>query len=215
MEKLSLPDIRKDYRMATLDEKDVNSNPFAQFEKWFGEILHSGIAEPNAMTLATATKKGHVSARIVLLKGFDSAGFYFYTNYESKKANQINENPAGALVFFWKELERQVRIEGRITRSDGQNSDAYYQSRPEKSRISAWASPQSQVIPDRAHLEDRVKRTEEQFKDSSLTRPPFWGGYLLQPALFEFWQGRGDRLHDRIQYLSDAGGTWKIQRLAP
>ncbi|MGH2642399.1 MAG: pyridoxamine 5'-phosphate oxidase [Chitinophagaceae bacterium] len=215
MSNIDLADIRKDYRMATLSEQDVSDNPFQQFEKWFNEVLHSQIDESNAMALATADAHGRPSARIVLLKGLDDRGFHFYTNYESKKAQQIKENPFGALVFFWKELERQVRIEGKIIRVDEAESDQYYHSRPPKSQIGAWASPQSRVISNRDYLEEKVKQYEEKFKQSSPERPPYWGGYILQPELFEFWQGRASRLHDRIQYSLKAGNKWKKERLAP
>lgn len=215
MANIDLADIRKDYRMATLSEQDVSDDPFLQFEKWFNEVLHSRIDESNAMTLATADAKGRPSARIVLLKGFDGRGFHFYTNYESKKAGQIKENPLGALVFFWKELERQVRIEGKIIRADAAESEQYYRSRPLKSRIGAWASPQSKVISGRDYLEEKVRQYEERFKQSLPDRPPFWGGYILQPDLFEFWQGRANRLHDRIQYSLTEANQWKKERLAP
>jgi pyridoxamine 5'-phosphate oxidase len=214
MAKLSLPDIRNDYRKASLGKEDIAADPFDQFRKWFDEALESGIEQANAMTLATGTTQGHISARIVLLKGIDASGFYFYTNYQSAKARQIAENPYGALVFFWKELERQVRIEGQIARASEKNSDTYYVSRPEKSRISAWASPQSSVIPDRAFLEAEVRKVEEKFRDKPVTRPPFWGGYVLQPSLFEFWQGRSNRLHDRFVY-TPTDGRWQPERLAP
>lgn len=214
MANVSLPDIRNEYRRASLSKKDLAASPFDQFRKWFEEALASGIEQANAMTLATGTSDGHVSARIVLLKGIDDSGFYFYTNYESRKGSQISENPYGALVFFWKELERQVRLEGEIARATEENSDAYYRSRPEKSRISAWASPQSRVIPDRAFLEEEVRKTEERFRDRPVERPEFWGGYVLRPELFEFWQGRSNRLHDRFRY-SCAEGKWKAERLAP
>jgi pyridoxamine 5'-phosphate oxidase len=214
MAKLSLPDIRNDYRRASLGKEDIAADPFDQFRKWFDEALESGIEQANAMTLATGTAEGRISARIVLLKGIDASGFYFYTNYESAKARQIAENPYGALVFFWKELERQVRIEGRITKAPEKNSDAYYLSRPEKSRISAWASPQSRVIPDRAFLEAEVRKMEERFGNKPVTRPAFWGGYILQPGLFEFWQGRASRLHDRFRYIP-LDGKWRPERLAP
>lgn len=214
MANLSLPDIRNEYRRASLSKKDLAASPFDQFRKWFEEALASGIEQANAMTLATGTRDGHISARIVLLKGIDDSGFYFYTNYESRKGSQISENPYGALVFFWKELERQVRLEGEIARATEENSDAYYRSRPEKSRISAWASPQSRVIPDRAFLEEEVRKTEERFGDRPVERPKFWGGYVLRPELFEFWQGRSNRLHDRFRYTCPEG-KWKAERLAP
>lgn len=215
MANIDLADIRKDYKMATLSEQDVSDDPFLQFEKWFNEVLHSQIDESNAMTLATADAKGKPSARIVLLKGFDERGFHFYTNYESKKARQIKENPFGALVFFWKELERQVRIEGKIIQADPPESEQYYHSRPLKSQIGAWASPQSKVISGRDYLEEKVRQYEERFKQSLPDRPSFWGGYILLPDLFEFWQGRPSRLHDRIQYSLTAANQWKKERLAP
>lgn len=215
MTNIDLADIRKDYKMAALSEQDVSEDPFLQFEKWFNEVLHSQIEESNAMTLATANAEGKPSARIVLLKGFDVRGFHFYTNYESKKAHQIKENPFGALVFFWKELERQVRIEGRIIQAEETESSQYYHSRPMKSQIGAWASPQSKVIPGRDYLKKRVKQYEEKFNQFSPERPSFWGGYILQPALFEFWQGRPSRLHDRIQYSITANNQWQRERLAP
>lgn len=215
MANIDLADIRKDYKMATLSEQDVSDDPFLQFEKWFNEVLHSQIDESNAMTLATADAKGKPSARIVLLKGFDERGFHFYTNYESKKARQIKENPFGALVFFWKELERQVRIEGEIIRADAAESEQYYHSRPLKSQIGAWASPQSKVISGRGYLEEKVRQYEEKFKQSLPGIPSFWGGYILRPDLFEFWQGRASRLHDRIQYVLTGVNQWKKERLAP
>lgn len=215
MSKLPLRDIRKDYRMASLNERDVSDSPFPQFEKWFADALHGEVGEPSAMTLATTSPDGHPSARIVLLKGFDTRGFYFYTNYESKKALQIAERPFGALVFFWKELERQIRVEGMLSKTNAQQSDDYFQSRPLMSRIGAWASPQSQAIPNRNYLEERLRTFEARFKDHSVDRPEHWGGYLLEPTLLEFWQGRSNRLHDRIQYTLQAGGQWKMERLAP
>lgn len=215
MSQLPLQDIRKDYRLASLSEKDVSENPFLQFEKWFREVLHAEAGEPNAMALATVSPDGCPSARIVLLKHFDERGFYFYTNYESKKAHQLDTNPHAALVFFWKELERQVRVEGTVSRAEPQQSDAYYASRPLMSRIGAWASPQSKVIPDRTFLETRVEATEKRFKDEPVVRPEFWGGYVLSPRLVEFWQGRSNRLHDRIQYTLQSDGEWLRERLAP
>lgn len=215
MTNIRLADIRKDYRLATLSEQEVSDDPFLQFERWFNEVMHSETEEPNAMTLATAGSNGRPSARIVLLKGFDKEGFHFFTNYESRKAIQIEENPFGALVFFWKELERQVRIEGKIIKADVSESDNYYHSRPMKSQIGAWASPQSKTLSGRGYLDEKVKQYEEQFKNAVPERPQFWGGYILQPDLFEFWQGRANRLHDRIQYSLPESGRWKIERLAP
>lgn len=215
MRNIPLSDIRTDYRKSFLDENEVAADPFGQFEKWFEEVLHSEIAEPNAMTLATASAEGKVSARIVLLKNFDEEGFYFYTNYESRKGNQIKENPHGALVFFWKELERQVRIEGLIRKTPEENSIAYFNSRPEGSRLGAWASPQSKIIPGRSFLENELKKLEAAYKTKAIPRPDFWGGFILQPSRVEFWQGRSNRLHDRIQYRLQQNGKWIIERLAP
>lgn len=215
MEKVSLQDIRKDYKLASLNKKDMLPDPFQQFEKWFNEVIESRVDEPNAMTLATVSKDGKPSARIVLLKGFDERGFYFYTNYESRKALELAENPNAALVFFWKELERQVRIEGKVRKTSPDMSDTYFHSRPEKSRIGAWASPQSRIIASRDFLDQEVKKVEERFKNMPVTRPSFWGGYVLQPEKVEFWQGRSSRLHDRIHYSPGEEGRWQIERLAP
>src|SRR5690242_11155885 len=215
MDKLIIAGIRRDYRMAALDEKDMDTDPFRQFEKWFSAVLHSEVEEPNAMVLATTGKEGKPSARIGLLKGFDETGFYFYTNYESKKGRQLAEDPYAALVFFWKELERQVRIEGKVVKATLGQSDAYFSSRPEGSRIGAWASPQSRVIPGREILDENVEKVKQQFNAGPVTRPPYWGGYILRPSLVEFWQGRGNRLHDRLQYTLQQDGQWKIERLAP
>lgn len=210
----SIADIRTDYRMRSLTENDVNSNPFAQFRHWWDEAINSEITEVNAMTLATVTPEGRPSARIVLLKGFDENGFVFFTNYQSRKGKELEENPHGALVFFWKELERQVRIEGGIEKVSDAESDAYYHSRPAGSQIGAWASPQSDVIADRSVIENNYKSLEEKFSSAEIPRPGYWGGYLLRPSMIEFWQGRSSRLHDRIVYSLE-NNDWKISRLAP
>ncbi len=209
-----IADIRKDYGLKTLNEWDVCQNAFDQFDTWWKEALNSEILEVNAMTLATATKAGLPSARIVLLKDYDRRGFVFFTNYNSHKGRQMEDNPQAALVFFWKELERQVRIEGAIEKVSDAESDAYFFSRPLSSRIGAWASPQSEVINDRDILEENVKNLSAQFGDT-VARPAHWGGYRLVPTLIEFWQGRSSRLHDRIQYTRLQDGGWKIERLAP
>ena len=211
----NISDIRKDYSLQVLQEADVHSNPMQQFDKWWQEALESQIDEVNAMTLATANKDGKPSARIVLLKGVENDGFVFYTNYNSTKGKEIAENPFVCLVFFWKELERQVRVEGSISKIDPAESDAYFHSRPVGSRIGAWASPQSSVISTREVIEENVTELAKSFEGKEIDRPPHWGGYIVKPVIVEFWQGRSNRLHDRIQYKSVSEGNWKIQRLAP
>jgi len=211
----SIADLRREYASRSLMETDVASNPISQFEKWWNEALESAIVEPNAMTLATASGDGMPSARVVLLKGFNQKGFVFYTNYKSFKGIQLDENPKACLVFLWKELERQVRITGLVKKTDSHESDEYFLTRPEGSQIGAWASPQSQVIRNREWLEKEFKTYTDKFRGSSPQRPPHWGGYLVQPVIIEFWQGRPSRLHDRIQYSLDETGSWKIERLAP
>lgn len=210
----NIADIRKDYRLHTLDEKDIAANAIEQFSKWWNDALTSEILEVNAFTLATATKTGKPSARIVLLKGFDENGFVFYTNYQSHKGKEISENAYVSMVFFWKEIERQVRIEGTCAQMQAEESDAYFFSRPEGSRIGAWASPQSQIIKSRNILEENADKFLQEFKNN-IPRPPHWGGYRVNPTLIEFWQGRSNRLHDRIQYTKTSNETWKVDRLAP
>jgi len=206
--------LREDYSRETLDEKQVDSNPIKQFEKWFTEAVDSKVNEPHAMTLATANKEGFPSARIILLRNFDEKGFSFYTNYESRKGEEILENPNGALLFFWQELQRQVRIEGILTKQTEQESDDYFNSRPLESKIGAWTSAQSKVIPNRKALDDDFKRLSEKYKDGNIPRPSHWGGYVLKPVSIEFWQGRPSRLHDRVLYILE-NNLWKINRLAP
>jgi len=206
--------MRRDYQLAALDEATAGDNPVSLFQKWFDEAIAAQIDEVNAMTLATAGTDGQPHARIVLLKGLEPEGFVFFTNYESNKGHQLAENHRAALLFFWKELERQVRIEGRVQLLDAAASDAYYHSRPEGSQIGAWASPQSQVIPGREALQQRVAEVAATFKDKAVQRPHFWGGYLLQPETIEFWQGRASRLHDRILFMRAQEG-WQKVRLAP
>ncbi len=210
----TIKDIRIDYSLYALNEDDVAANPINQFAKWWAEAIASEILEVNAMTLATANKYGKPSARIVLLKDYDERGFVFFTNYESHKGKELAENTHAALVFFWKEIERQIRIEGVIEKVDAVESDAYFSSRPEGSRIGAWASPQSKIIETRSVLEDNVKKFQLEFKNS-IPRPPHWGGYRVLPDLIEFWQGRKNRLHDRIQFTKTNEGSWKVERLAP
>lgn len=211
---MSISDIRKEYMRESLSEGDVELNPYLQFGRWWREALGAEIEEVNAMTLATASADGKPSARIVLLKGYDEHGFVFFTNYTSRKGQDMAENDQVTLLFFWKELERQVRIEGRVEKLGAEENDAYFHSRPEGSRIGAWASPQSQVIPDRSFLDEQVRLYSEQFNKASIPRPSHWGGYRVKPLLLEFWQGRPSRLHDRIRYSLE-GGSWRIERLAP
>lgn len=206
--------IRKDYILASLTENDVDQDAMKQFSRWWNEALASHIDEINAMTLATASAEGVPDARIVLLKGFDEKGFVFFTNYESSKGRQLAANPRAALVFFWKELERQIRISGVVEKVSAEESNDYFNSRPEGSRLGAWASPQSTVIPDRTWLENREEELRKQFDGKAVTRPEHWGGYRLRPLSLEFWQGRASRLHDRIRYVRK-GESWKIERLAP
>ncbi len=213
---LNIENLRQEYRLAALDMEHVDANPIVQFGKWFEETLKANLPEPNAMTLATSTFDGKPSARIVLLKGFDEQGFSFFTNYQSRKGKEFEQNPFAALVFWWIELERQVRIEGSIQKLTPAQSTDYFQSRPRGSQIGAWASPQSAVISSRDELEKQVKILEQQYAHTEvLPRPEHWGGYLVQPVLLEFWQGRPNRLHDRIQYRLQDDKTWKIERLAP
>lgn len=211
----SIADIRKDYRMHSLNEADVAAHPIDQFTRWWDEAVESKIEEVNAMTLATATASGLPSARIVLLKGYDKRGFIFFTNYHSHKGRELEQNPRACLVFFWKELERQVRIEGLVEKIPAAESEEYFNSRPEGSRIGAWASPQSTVIKGREVIEENVTSLEKRFAGGTIPRPEHWGGYLVKPVNIEFWQGRSSRLHDRIRYMHDMGEKWIIQRLAP
>ena len=211
----SIADIRKDYKLKTLSELEIDANPIIQFDEWWDEAINSHIEEVNAMTLVTATLQGKPSARIVLLKGYDSRGFIFFTNYESHKGIEIAANPQVGLVFFWKELERQVRIEGAAEKLEISENDTYFLSRPVGSRIGAWASPQSKVIKQREEIEENVKKYELEFANTTINRPANWGGYRVKPQLIEFWQGRPSRLHDRIQYSLEVNGQWKIERLAP
>jgi pyridoxamine 5'-phosphate oxidase len=211
---MSIADLRKDYVRESLDEKDVARDPIVQFARWFQEALNSGFTEPNAMALATADAHGRPSARILLLKGYDSRGFVFFTNYESRKGRELEANPYASLLFHWVELERQVRIEGRVEKVAPEESEEYYRSRPLASRVGAWASPQSRVLTDRAALERKLGELAEQLGEDP-PRPPHWGGYRLAPECLEFWQGRPSRLHDRVRYTLVSAGNWNIERLAP
>jgi pyridoxamine 5'-phosphate oxidase len=208
-----LADLRKDYSLKTLEERSVGPDPMQQFGLWMVEAIHAQVPEPTAMALATVNAEGRPSSRIVLLKGVDHRGFVFYTNYESRKGRDLAARPVAALTFMWKELERQVRIEGTVEKVSAAESDAYFATRPLGSRIGAWASPQSEVLENRAWLEQRwTELTAKHGEDPP--RPPHWGGYRVMPDLVEFWQGRLSRLHDRIVYRRD-GGAWKVSRLAP
>ena len=212
-DKPDLASMRSDYALAELDEAAVARDPFAQFERWIGEAIAGACPEPTAMSLATVGADGRPSSRIVLLKGIEQGGLVFYTNYQSRKGADQASNPFGALLFHWVELEREVRIEGRMEKVEGATSDTYFESRPLKSRIGAWASPQSRPIENRAWLETQFVAAESKYGDAP-PRPPHWGGYRLVPDWFEFWQGRSSRLHDRITF-SKSGDSWSIARLAP
>ena len=208
-----LAQLRNEYALKTLDEGHVDRDPMKQFGVWMVEAIHAQVPEPTAMTLATADARGRPSARIVLLKGMDPRGFVFYTNYDSRKGRELAANPQAALTFMWKELERQVRIEGKVEKVTAEESQAYYVTRPLGSRIGAWASPQSEVIENRAWLEKRWEALSKEYGENP-SLPPHWGGYRVMPEHLEFWQGRRSRLHDRIVYARDGSG-WKLSRLAP
>ncbi len=207
--------LRKEYQLQSLLETDVADDPFVQFNNWWKDALDSQLDELNAMTLATASPAGIPSARTVLLKSVTDKGFVFFTNYNSPKGKELAENPNACLVFFWKELERQVRILGKTEKISSEESDEYFNSRPFGSRIGAWASPQSSVIASREIIEENISKYEQQFDKENIIRPPHWGGYIVIPSVIEFWQGRPNRLHDRIQYSRLEEGGWKIERLAP
>jgi pyridoxamine 5'-phosphate oxidase len=212
----NVAELRRNYTRAGLNETETDPNPFKQFQTWFDQALSAELPEPNAMTLATATPEGKPSARIVLLKGFDETGFVFYSNYASRKGQQLANNPWASLVFWWAELERQVRIEGQVEKVSKEESETYFASRPFGSRLGAWASPQSEVISSRAVLEEKVAHLETQYsEEDTVPKPPNWGGYRLSPREIEFWQGRPNRLHDRLRYCQQADGSWYRERLAP
>ncbi|MBO9731927.1 MAG: pyridoxamine 5'-phosphate oxidase [Chitinophaga sp.] len=210
-----IADLRKDYKLASLDESDIAPYPLAQFGKWWQEAIDSEIDESNAMTLATSTPDGRPSARIVLLKSFDEEGFLFFTNYESRKGQELAQNPHVTLLFFWRELERQVRIEGTVSKAPASISNEYYNTRPLGSRIGAIASPQSKVIPGRSFLDEQVDQVAAKYAHTAPQRPDYWGGYIVKPQAIEFWQGRSSRLHDRILYSLAPDGSWTTARLAP
>jgi len=208
-------DLRRNYTRAGLNETEADPNPFIQFQTWFDQALSGELPEPNAMTLATATAEGKPDARIVLLKGFDEEGFVFYSNYNSQKGQQLAANPWAALVFWWAELERQVRIEGYVEKVSVEESEAYFASRPFDSQLGAWASPQSELISSRSVLEDNIAQLQHKYDGQKVPKPPHWGGYRLFPTEFEFWQGRPSRLHDRLRYRQQSDGSWVRERLAP
>lgn len=207
--------IRKTYSKKKLSEKKAEKDPIQQFTKWWKQAVDSEIDEVNAMTLATASHDGVPSARIVLLKGYDAGGFTFFTNYGSFKGQEMADNPKACLVFFWKELERQVRITGLIEKLSDAANDEYFYSRSVESQIGALTSPQSQVIESRDWLDENYKKLKKEYKDKPVKRPAHWGGYLVKPVIIEFWQGRPGRLHDRLQYTLEDNGAWKLERLAP
>jgi pyridoxamine 5'-phosphate oxidase len=211
---MSIADLRRDYARARLDEANVSSDPLTQFERWFTEAREAKVMEPNAMALATATREGAPSVRMVLLKGADQRGFVFFTDYRSRKGAELEANPRAALVLHWSELERQVRITGDVTRTSAEESEAYYRSRPLGSRLGAWVSHQSQAIPSRDVLEGGLREVERRFAGGDVPLPPYWGGYRVRPEAIEFWQGRQNRLHDRVRYVRE-GETWRVERLAP
>jgi pyridoxamine 5'-phosphate oxidase len=211
----SLADLRREYASRALTEADALDDPIRQFAVWFGEALKSELLDTNAMTLATATRDGEPSARIVLLKGFDETGFVFFTNYESAKGRVLADNPRASLLLFWAALERQVRITGAVTKTSAAESETYFHSRPFESQVGAWASAQSRTVPDRAALESRYAELAGTYAGAAVPLPPFWGGYRVAPETMEFWQGRQSRLHDRLLYTRQHDGAWSRSRLAP
>jgi pyridoxamine 5'-phosphate oxidase len=212
---MEFSDLRREYMQRGLHESELAEDPFSQFQRWFDAAVEAELPEPNAMTLATATPDGRPSARMVLLKQVDERGFVFFSNYESRKGGELAQNPRAALVFFWVQLERQVRVEGAVERVSAEESDAYFHSRPRGSQLGSAASHQSQVISGREVLERRVAELEAQYGEGEIPRPDFWGGFRVIPEVVEFWQGRANRLHDRLRYRKDDNGQWGVERLSP
>jgi pyridoxamine 5'-phosphate oxidase len=210
-----MPELESEPQLAELIESSIDDDPIKQFAKWYKEAEAAGLKLPNAMTLATATKDGAPSARMVLLKGFDNEGFVFFTNYESRKGRELDENPRAALVFYWTEFDRQVRITGDIKKVSREESETYFHTRPVDSQLSAWASNQSRVISSREILEEKMRELMVQYEGGEVPLPPHWGGYRLAPASIEFWQNRPGRLHDRLRYNLQQNGEWLIERLSP
>lgn len=206
--------LRKDYQSRSLDEQTARPDPFEQFEQWMSEAIAAEVEEPNAMVVSTVSETGKPSSRIVLLRGFDRRGFVFYTNYDSKKATEIGSNPNASLLFFWPALERQIRVDGVVSKTSRAESEAYFATRPRESQIGAWASAQSRALESRRELEEKIDAIEKRFAGQSIECPDFWGGFRLEPEAFEFWQGRRSRLHDRLSYTK-TGHVWKIGRLSP
>jgi pyridoxamine 5'-phosphate oxidase len=213
--KTSLADMRRDYTLGGLSRKDLNADPIQQFQKWMDEAIKAETLEPTAMSLATVNKKGQPSVRVVLLKALDARGFVFFTNYESDKARDLAGNARAALNVYWRELERQVSIRGSASKVSRKESEKYFKSRPLGSRLAAWASDQSRVIPNRQFLADKLAKVTERFADGEVPTPRHWGGYVVKPETIEFWQGGGNRLHDRFRYTRQRGGRWLIERLSP
>ena len=214
IDKKIIQDLRRDYKLKSLDQKDVYENPFEQFSIWFEEALNSNLPEPNAMILATASKEGKPSVRALLIKGFDENGFIFYSNYKSRKGKELEENNYASVLFFWPELERQIRLEGKVGKISKEESEKYFKTRPFKSKVGAWASNQSTVIENRFVIIKKFFKFLIKFHSVDIPLPPYWGGYILKPDNFEFWQGRANRLHDRVRYRIE-DSKWIIERLSP